>query len=675
MVNFRVLESGSIAVYSLLATTWLLIALATYGWFGVWPVVLPFLLIALLAGAMAWWRLPIADRWVMAALLGLGLLLYTPPAEHLPLSGDAAIYPNEGAYIARTGGIRGVYAPLAALSPAAREPFYVSSSDQSANYPIYSYAGILYGGYYLVDMTAPTLQISRMPLSEVWLALLTKLVGMRGALYNTPLWSIAALIVLYLSAKQFVDRTWAVWATLLLAVSYPQIHFSQAPYAEIPGQFWTLAGFYFALCWINARKPWQLVTVLLCWTTTWAGRIDGLLLLSGVGVLGLLATTARDRRSLLGALVSLPLCVLLIWLATNGPYVGATYEIIARRWPWFGMALLGLLVALPIGVALFWHSGPRLSRWLQRIAPFLHMLIFVACFFVIAWSTLPNPWRVVGVTRRYQEIIWLSSYYLTPLFYWLALTGVGWLFWRGYNTKELLLLTTTLTLGALFFLDYTSARVYPVSLRRLISDLLPLLTMLAALGLKEVSQMLFENSPPVDLSGFQNLTGLMKGLSVAGRRYSAWLLGGVALGWMLFLSWPLLQQAEASGNLDFIAELHKVLPPKGVFLFENQDGDSWVGWLAAPLYSLYGDWALRLDSDEPEPMLLAQAVTEYKALGREVYLISQHNPLPAPLVPPGYTATLTWERVWQSSMIGQTRDPYPPPYWEFALPVYLFKIE
>ena len=335
--------------------------------------------------------------------------------------------------------------------------------------------------------------------------------------------------------------------------------------------------------------------------------------------------------------------------------MGATYEIVARRWPWFGMALLGLLLALPVGIALFWQGGPRLSQWVQRIAPFLHILIFAACLFVIGWSTLPNPWRVVGVTRRYQEIIWLSSYYLTPLFYWLALAGVGWLFWRGYNAKELLLLTTALTLGSLFFLNYTSAPVYPVSLRRLISDLLPLMTLLAALALDGIAQ--------------------MKGLPWTGRRYGAWALGGVALGWMLFLSWPLLQQEETTGNLAFIADLHEALPQESVFLFENQDGDSWVGWLAAPLYSLYGDWALRLDSDEPNPALLAQAVTEYKALGREVYLVSQHNPLPAPLLPPGYTTTLTLERIWQSSMIGQTRDPYPPPYWEFAHPVYLFKIE
>jgi hypothetical protein len=152
-------------------------------------------------------------------------------------------------------------------------------------------------------------------------------------------------------------------------------------------------------------------------------------------------------------------------------------------------------------------------------------------------------------------------------------------------------------------------------------------------------------------------------------------MGVVALGWMVWLSWPLLPQREAAGTLAFITQFHAELPANSVTIFEKQDDNSWVGWLAAPLYSLYGDWTPRLDSDEPEPALLAQAVTEWIAGGRTVYLVSQHNPLPESLLPPGYTAALVMERVWQSSLIGQTRAPYPPPYWEFAHPLYVFKLQ
>lgn len=646
---------GILAVYALLAATWLLIGLAKTSWFAAWPVALPLLLVAVGASLLAWWRQAPADRWAMALLSIGGFLLYTPPAEHLPLFGDAAIYANEGAYLARTNAMSGIYEPLAALSPAARAPFYVANTEQFPQAPLKSYAGILYGGYYLIDLAAPTLQLSRMPVSEVWLAVLTKLVGVRGALYNTPIWSIAALLVLYGLARHFVPRPLALWAALWLGVSYPQIYFARAPYAELAGQFWTLLGFYLALCWLQERKPWQLVTVLLCWTTTWAGRVDALLLLGSIGLLGLIAATAREKRSLLWATASVPFCAALILLAANRPYIGGTYELILQRWPWFGSALLALLAALPVGVLLCWQWGRLLQRWLQRVAPLIHWLIFAACLFAVAWATIPNPLRDANVIRRYQEIIWFSSAYLTPLFYWLALAGIGWLFWRGYNAKGLLLLTTALALSALFFMNYTSAPDYPVSLRRLISDVVPLLTLLAAIALSAVPAL------PIGPLAF--------------RRAVQWALAVVALGWLGWLSGPLILQREAHGSLAFIQQLHADLPANGVFLFENQDGDSWVGWLAAPLYSLYGDWALRLDSDTPDPAILAQAATEWIAGGRTVYLVSQSNPLPAALLPPGYQATLVLERQWVSSLIGQTRAPYPPPYWEFAMPVHLFTLE
>lgn len=647
--------AGPVAVYALLLLTWLLIALAKAGWFMFWPVALPLLVVALAAIALAWWRQPPPERWAIAGLVVVGGLLYTPPAEHLPLFGDAAIYVNEAAYLARTGGLSGAYEPLSMLSPAARAPFYVSNVEQQPKAPLQAYDGIIYGGYYITDPIGPAIQVSRQPLSEVWLAFWMKLIGVWGSLYNTPLWGVAGLVVLYLIARHFVTQRPALWAVLLLGLSYPQIYFSKAPYSEIPGQFWTLLGFYFALCWIEVRRPWQLVMVLLCWTTAWSGRIDALLLLSGIGVLGLMAATWREGASLRWSTGVIPLCVLLIWLAANGPYIWATYEILHLFWPWFGSALLTLLLALPLAVALFWFAGRRLQSWLQRLSPILHLLLFAAALFVIGWSTIPNPWRVPDVTRRYQEIIWFSSYYLTPLFFWLALAGVGWLFWQGYQAKTLLLLALTLTLCTLFFMNYTVARVYPVSMRRLISDVLPLLSLLAAIGLAAIPLL------PIG--------------SLALHRTVQGVLAVVAIGWMGWLSWPVIEQREAKGSLAFIQELHEALPPQGVFLFETQDGDSWVGWLAAPLYSLYGDWALHLDSDTPDPVLLKQAVDEWQAGGRTVYLASQSNPLPAPLLPPGYRATLQSERAWVSSLIGQTRDPYPPPYWEFTLPLYLFALE
>ncbi len=144
---------------------------------------------------------------------------------------------------------------------------------------------------------------------------------------------------------------------------------------------------------------------------------------------------------------------------------------------------------------------------------------------------------------------------------------------------------------------------------------------------------------------------------------------------MVLLARPLFNQHEARGELADVAALHAQLPAGGVFLFEPQDGDSWIGWLAAPLYSLYGDWALLLESDTPDPATLALAIDEFETAGRTVYVVSQSDPAPAALTPQGYSATPVLSTGWQSSLIGQTRAPYPPPWWEFDMPLHVYRME
>ncbi|NJN81638.1 MAG: hypothetical protein HC802_04675 [Caldilineaceae bacterium] len=68
-----------------------------------------------------------------------------------------------------------------------------------------------------------------------------------------------ALILLYAAGVQeFSGRGVALWSALLLALSYPQVHFSRAPYAEIVGQFWMLAGLL--LCTLLAAAEAALAT-------------------------------------------------------------------------------------------------------------------------------------------------------------------------------------------------------------------------------------------------------------------------------------------------------------------------------------------------------------------------------------------------------------------------------
>lgn len=641
----------SIAALVLLAAAgWVLVALAQSGRFAWWPTALILLTPALVAGAVALWQATWFDRLTVLVLIIVAAVLYTPPSQHIALSGDAAIYPNEAAFIARTGGVSAIYEPFTGLSPAARDLFYIGSDEQfDGKFSVQAYEGLLYGGYYVTDAEQARIHTSRMPLTEVWAAWLTALFGLDAAFFLNAIAAVLALVLLYAIGVQISGRGLALWSALLLAVSYPQVHFSRAPYAEIVGQVWMLAGLLLAVLWLRQRQAWQVVLALLFWVTTWSARVDGLLLLGAASLLLVVAAHDRDRASLRAGLLALPAIFLLGWLGNNPPYVGATVELFGNLFLLFIPAMVVLLVGLPLALLLAWRWGQTFTStvW-PRVAQPVRVVIFAVCAFVVLWATLPNPLREAGVTRRYQEIIWFSSAYVTPLFYWLALAGVGVILWQRADRARLFILATFLGLAAIFFYRYSSAPVYPVSLRRLIADVYPLMALLAGAALAAI--------PWRDNWRFVRIA-----------------VAVVAVLWIGWLALPVIEQHEAADDVAFVNQLHAALPMNGVFLFERQDGDSWVGWLAAPLYSIYNDWALLLENDEPDAAALSAAVGEFEAAGRTVYVISQHDPLPEPLLPPGYSAQKVNQLAWRSSLIGQTRDPvYPPPYWEFehALNVY-----
>ena len=649
-------EAGVLALAALAAAAWLLIALARSGNFAWWPAALPLLALTMGFGSAAWWRGSRFDKGATAALFVLAALLYLPPAQTLAMTGDAAIYAGDGAYIARTGAMTGVFAPLAPLSAAARDLFYISSDEQFGGaVAATAYDGIVYGSYYIVDDGPPTIRTARMPQVEGWLALLFSTGSLNAPFFLSPLFGALALCLLYAVARRLYASWIALWVAALVAISYPQIYLARAPLAEIAGQFWTLAALLMALRWLSQKRPWLLVSALLLWATAWSARIDSILLIGPAALLLMWAGVRRDGRSLRAALLAAPVVIALGYLGSNPVYVGATAELAVQFINLLGPAAVAMGVGLPLLVGAAWLWGPHFcaATWPRLRVP-ASALLFGAAAFVVLWSTVPNPWRDPTITRHFQEIPWFSSTYVTPLLYWLALAGMGLLLWRGFNAPEGFILLTTLGLSAAFFYTYSSAPVYPISLRRLIGEVIPLMALLSGFAVAALDRVLV--GPRV-------------------RRTLQVVVAAAALLWMSTQSYPLLVRHEARDELADVAALHAQLPADGVFLFEPQDADSWIGWLAAPLYSFYDDWALQFESDSPDASALAQAMQEFTAVGRTVYIVSQSSPAPAALTPPGYSATQVLATSWSSSLIGQTRPPNRPFDWEFTLPLYVYRME
>jgi hypothetical protein len=75
-------------------------------------------------------------------ILVAGLFLFGWPAEHFPLMGDSAIYPNTAAMLVRTGGLTYHHDPLDGLTMEQKQLFYVPSDRQLPHIQIQSYKGL-----------------------------------------------------------------------------------------------------------------------------------------------------------------------------------------------------------------------------------------------------------------------------------------------------------------------------------------------------------------------------------------------------------------------------------------------------------------------------------------------------------------------------------------------------
>ncbi|MEZ4680167.1 MAG: hypothetical protein R2932_38710 [Caldilineaceae bacterium] len=223
---------GLSAILVLAVAHWVLIGLATLGRFGLWPMCCrwspsPSCLACVLSTFKTG-----HDRIVTVGLVLLGALLCSPPAEELFLSGDAAIYVNEAIFVARTGNLQHD-ARSAGRDPAVAHSFILLPRTYAIN-SVHAYAGMVYRSF-AIDPATATIQISRMPLSTVWLARLCT-----GRSQNCPLQHAAlcvlGVLLLYAVGRRLFGWPVALCCALLLAVSFMQIHFGRTSYA-VTGNF------------------------------------------------------------------------------------------------------------------------------------------------------------------------------------------------------------------------------------------------------------------------------------------------------------------------------------------------------------------------------------------------------------------------------------------------------
>ena len=648
-------------------TTWSLLAvgLAQAGLFRGWAL----LLAGLLACGIGWLTLrslkvlrclttPRREILFLTVILIAGILLFSWPAEHFPQMGDSSIYPNTAAMLIRTGGLTYHYDPLDGLTMQQKQLFYVSSDRLLPHIQIQSYKGLLYGAYYVVDSSQNTIVSSRPPLVIAWMGLFGMLSGARGMLYITPLFGVASLVTVYFLGKRVFDAGAGALAALWLLLSFPQLYFSRTPYAEIIGQFFVLTALYdLGSYWLMHRLTY-LVAGIAVFTAAFAARIDLLFALFTLFFFFVLLAVRRDWKGLAASAGGLAAAVGFTLWTVNRPYVGATEELM-MAWQFrflhrlnpglvlglsigslLGLALLVLLVRR-VGMIRLW----QLARWGFSLAAVLgvgyalHIRPLMPEYALVNGELFPT---------HNEELMAVTAQYLSPLFFWLASLGVVLVLWQNrIRLEQLLLIAFVASLSAVFFWQYTTVRIYPVALRRLVWGVLPGLALFGAFALRQLGQR-------------------------ARWRWVAMGVAGLMMVWLMSVSGRYWFHQGAAGAWDSLDLLANRIPPEAVILFEPQQDGSIVSWFAAPLWSFYHRHALLLNSGGTDAAALRDAICFWHSQGREVYVVSQNDP--SGWWPGEFQGRRQGEVVWDSSIIGQSLR-FPPYVWRFAFTFSIWRWE
>ncbi|HEC35776.1 MAG TPA: hypothetical protein ENI39_04485 [Anaerolineae bacterium] len=646
----------ALTVWSLLA-----VGLAQTGLFRGWASLMAGLLTCA-TGWAAWQILKSRSHWVprretffLALILVLGLLLFAWPAEHLPLLGDSAIYPNTAALLVRTGGLAYHYDPLDGLTLRQKQLFYVPSDRQLPYIQIQSYQGLLYGAYYVTDSSQNTIVCSRPPVVIAWMGLFGMVFGERGMLYVTPIFGVASLVAVYFLGKRVFSAGTGALAALWLLLSFPQLHFSRTPYAEVVGQFFVLIALYALVAYWQTHWLTCAPVGIAALTVAFAARVDALLALPTLLLFVVLLAVRRDWKGLVASVAGVAAATgFTLWTA-NRPYLGATGELLLA-WqlrflrqldPRMMLGLGGLLVAL---LALLIRRVPsvrlrRTMRWglsltaVLGVGYALHIRPLMPEYVLVNGELFPT---------YNEELMAVAARYVSPLIFWLAALGVVLVSWQPrISSEQVLLVMFVISFGVVFFQKYTTARVYPVALRRLLPEVLPGLCLLGAFALRWLRWRFRWRWAVVSVAGLMMV-----------------LLMSVAAPYWFY--------REAVGTWDFLDVLAGHLPADAVILFEPQQDDSIVGWFAAPLWSFYQRHALLLNAGELDSAALDDAISFWQSQGRDVYVVSQGDP---PNWWPGEFGGRPYREVtWDSSIIGQSRL-FPPYVWHFAFTFSIYQWE
>lgn len=176
----------------------------------------------------------------MCILIGLIVILYHLPSKIVIGGQDPSVHVAAAVTLAETGGFELREQAHTELNEMQMQSL-LGRDASSAGY-IWPYAGVYYKN------ASNTLYTSFPKGPSYLLALEYLLSGKDAAFYSNILYCLLSLVTFFHFCRFFLPNYWPLLATLLLALSPPELWFGRATYSEVPSQFLLFfAFFHFAL--------------------------------------------------------------------------------------------------------------------------------------------------------------------------------------------------------------------------------------------------------------------------------------------------------------------------------------------------------------------------------------------------------------------------------------------
>lgn len=549
----------------------ILVALALLGWFRA-PVLLGCFVVAA-AGAWMLARrgerpdLRALGRWDLAlyGLVVASFSLYANPAEYVLKDRDPGVYAVVAAKLARTGELF-TRDPLVAA---------VASFHDFAD-------GAKHSGFFISEGDLLVPQFFPGPFALLGIGNLVG--GTWGGLYVVPVFGALAVGVAFLLGSELFGRWAGILGAALLATSYAQVWWSRYPSSEVLTQFFVLAGLWLAARFVRGGGGGTGVIAGLLLGAAMLVRVDAFL--AALAIPALVAYDLLLGRPLLRwAYVCLPL----LFLGVGAPLylwtVGGRYlDIIGDlHVPDGTLRLLAyalgasLLVAVAVWFARRrWRDGLEdllgtYGRSVALLAAVSVSGVAVWAYFVMPepWSGLPEYWggREDPMAEFYaydRQVVVRMVWFLTPAVAILGMAGFLLASYRLSRTRALFL-GAVLAFGVLYVALPNVAPDLPWATRRFVPAVFPGVSLLAGYAVVEAGRALV------------SAWGTRAGAALAAA------LATVALGWSVYVAWPVYGVRELAGAVEGLDRLEEALPPSRVVFVETPADD-----YAATLDYLYG---------------------------------------------------------------------------------------